>query len=382
MSLNKLTFSLVFLVMFAVAFADYAARDANAEVTISEIMYDAGRAWDLVQWIELYNSSHTKAVDISGWTLDIRNAKDVEESQRSFVDDEFDFDAGTIIPPNRTLLVVSARGATNVPANRVYDLYARHSNDLGLRARRTYLLSKTGFRLELYDDAVEPQLVDVAGNAWLDGASVNTDANPNDANDGGWELWPVSKGGEPRFSIIRLYGDVYKPLQTGDGYEKAQPGTMDGSWNESGLESGNIGIYYGHTDDFSTPGFRRGSALPVSLSSFRPVRDQATGEVVIRWVTESELNNAGFNILRSETKNGEFKVINVKGIVPGNGTTSERHVYIYTDTTAKPNLTYYYRIEDVSFDGQRATLATTHLRGNVNAANKLTTRWGDLKNQD
>ena len=352
--------------------ADHMKVDAGAEVSISEIMYDAGRAWDLVQWIELYNSSMTEAVDISNWTLDIRNAADDEEPQRSFVDDEFEFEAGTIIPPNRTLLVVSATGATNVPANRVYDLFARHGNDLGLKnlARRTYLLSKTGFRLKLMDDAIEPQEVDTAGNASLDGARVTTE----------WELPPVSEEGEARHSIIRLYGAIYNPTKSGTGYEMAGDGTMEDSWNKSGLESGNIGIYYGHTDDFSTPGFRRGAALPVSLSSFRPVRDKATGEVVVRWITASELNNAGFNILRSETKTGNFKVINVKGIIPGHGTTSEKHVYEWTDTTAKPNIVYYYRIEDVSFDGERATLATTHLRGNVNAAGKATTTWGDLKN--
>ena len=272
-----------------------------------------------------------------------------------FVDDEFAFNPGTIIPPNRTLLVVSATGATNVPANRVYDLYSRHGNDLGLKnlARRTYLLSKTGFRLTLYDDAIQPQMVDVAGNATLDGARITVD----------WPLPVSSEEDGARHSIIRLYGGIYNPTKNGTGYEMAVAGTMDGSWNKSGLESGNIGIYYGHTDDFSTPGFRRGAALPVSLSSFRPVRDKATGEVVVRWITASELNNAGFNILRSETKTGNFKVINVKGIIPGHGTTSEKHVYEWTDTTAKPNVVYYYRIEDVSFDGERATLATTHLRG-------------------
>ena len=81
-------------------------------------------------------------------------------------------------------------------------------------------------------------------------------------------------------------------------------------------------------------------------------------------------------------RTGEFKVVNVKGIVPGHGTTSEKHVYEWTDTTAKPNVVYYYQIEDVSLDGNRTTLATTHLRGNVTAAGKVTTTWGDLKTQN
>ena len=47
-----------------------------------------------------------------------------------------------------------------------------------------------------------------------------------------------------------------------------------------------------------SPGHSVGGALPVSLSKFRPERMKDTGQIVIRWITESELNNAGFNILR------------------------------------------------------------------------------------
>lgn len=121
--------------------------------------------------------------------------------------------------------------------------------------------------------------------------------------------------------------------------------------------------------------------LPVSLSSFCPVRDAATGHVNVTWIAESELKNAGFNILQSEMKNGRFKVINVKGIIVGHGTTSEKHVYKFADTTTKPNVVYYYQIEDVSINGERTTLTATHLRGDVSPAGKLTTTWGDLKLQ-
>ena len=54
-------------------------------VSISEVMYDAGPRWNLVQWIELYNSSMTEAVNIGGWELEIRNKEDVE----SYVDSSF-----------------------------------------------------------------------------------------------------------------------------------------------------------------------------------------------------------------------------------------------------------------------------------------------------
>ena len=117
----------------------------------------------------------------------------------------------------------------------------------------------------------------------------------------------------------------------------------------------------------------------MQLSSFSPRRNNSTGTVIIKWTTESELNNAGFNILRSESKRGEFKVINTR-MIQGAGTTSERQDYSYTDTTAKPNAVYYYQIEDISFDGKRRKLVSaTRLQGLVNAAHKATISWGELK---
>ena len=116
----------------------------------------------------------------------------------------------------------------------------------------------------------------------------------------------------------------------------------------------------------------------MSLSKFRPERLKETGEVVIRWITESELNNAGFNILRSDTRNGEYTKLNTQ-LIAGQGTTSERTTYTYSDTSAKPNVVYYYQIQDVSLDGKINTLRVNRLKGHVNAAGKLTTTWGELK---
>lgn len=97
--------------------------------------------------------------------------------------------------------------------------------------------------------------------------------------------------------------------------------------------------------------------------------------------TESEQDNAGFNILRSRTQNGEFRKVNAK-LIQGAGTTGERNEYTWTDSTAKPNTVYYYRIEDVSYAGVHKQLATVRLRGLVSATGKFTTSWADLKAQN
>ena len=116
--------------------------------------------------------------------------------------------------------------------------------------------------------------------------------------------------------------------------------------------------------------------LPVNLSHFRAEHTHAG--VILKWTTESEVDNAGFYIYRSTTMDGDFKVVNTT-MIQGAGTTGERIEYTWTDTSAKPNTVYYYRIEDVSHAGVRKKLATVRLRGLVSASSKLTTRWAELK---
>jgi hypothetical protein len=325
-------------------------------------MYDAGNPRRrLVQWIELYNTSEDQAANIGNWELEIRNLS--ATGVDSFVDSAFTFNANTIILPNQTLVLVSDRSSiSTVPSNRVYNLLREHGNELGLRERGKVLLNSAGFYLKLTDNSdADPniedddpgEVVDVATNLTLDGPRRMES----------WPLPAISEDGSRR-SILR-------------GPDSEDAGDLEDSWQVAK----NTRTYYGHRDDIGSPGDRKGSPLPVSLSSFRPLRDKATGQVVITWITESELNNAGFNILRSDSEDAEFKVINLTGMIAGHGTTSEKHVYSYTDTTAKPNVAHYYQIEDVSLNGDRTTLRTTHLRGNVNASGKLTTTWSDLKLQ-
>ena len=201
---------------------------------------------------------------------------------------------------------------------------------------------------------------DMVGNLGADGAAT-------------WAL-PMSEDG--RSSIIRRH----VPVSVGPA--EPEDGTMMDNWalasdtNEGSLRTES---FYGAVNDVGTPGFRAGGALPVELSHFRPARDKETGAVVITWSTQSELNNAGFFIKRSQQKDGEFKVINAT-MIAGAGTTSEKQFYTYNDTTAQPNVVYYYQIEDVSLDGNRQTLTNgIRLKGHVSVAGKLTTLWGDLK---
>lgn len=302
----------------------------------------------------------TEVVDLACWQLELRNR---ERNVDNYVDSSFCFRGPTIILPNQTLLLVSGNAlVNNVPRNRVYNLWRYHRDELGLtHPRESNLLSVAGFYLKLLDS--EGKTVDAAGNVRLVGRGISARRHIQ------WQLPEV--GGNRRYSIVRQFAT----RRLNGTPDSADDGAGEWSWR---IAEGFV-TYYGAYSDRGSPAHRQGGPLPVSLSSFRAVGNQTTGHVDITWRTESELNNAGFNIYRSESKTGDFKIINVKGIIAGHGTTSEQHVYTFTDTTVKPNIVYYYQIEDVCFVGNRTTLVTTRLQGNVSSLGKAVRSWADLK---
>lgn len=343
----------------------------QGDVTISEIMFASDGGTSDIQWIELFNSSKTQTVALdadNGWELIIENYDD-PRATREPLSGAINFkDSGSVktIKPRQTVLIVSANGRNSdrahFGATRVFTVYSELANEFGMRASRDPFLNPThGFHIELIDG--RNRSVDEVGN--LDGRTRTAD-------EPAWKLPSGWTEDDHRTSIIRRY------LKGG-----ASDGTQREGWIPAAetsflyLSRKRIVTYYGLNSDHGSPGIRGGGALPVQLSHFRPDRTE-TGTVVIHWTTESEVDNAGFNILRGQTRTGEFKVINAQ-LIPGAGTTAERNTYTWTDTTAKPNVVYYYQIEDVSLDGERQTLATVRLRGLVSAKGKLATQWGQLK---
>ena len=337
------------------------------DLMITEIMVVSSEG-RLPQWIEITNTSVGK-VSLDGWVVGIDNDSadaDVAASSLSIKLDEV-----TSLDAEQSVLVVSkttnrnsgvaarSKGDNNAGAldsNRIVDasLQIKPADD------RYSMLSETSFRISL-----EPPLP-LAG-----GVTVRGDVVGNLG--GGWEL-PMAETG--RSSIIRReMGKTGTEIM----------GTDAAGWtlaSDTGLDGAYVATYYGDKDDVGTPGYDAGGDLPVELSKFGAKRDPLTGQVIVTWETQSELNNAGFFIKRSQQKNAKFVAVNPT-MIPGAGTTSEKQTYTYTDTTAQPNIVYYYQIEDVSLDGQRQTLTRAHrLKGHVGAAGKLTTLWGELKDRE
>ncbi|HEX9252271.1 MAG TPA: C25 family cysteine peptidase [Ignavibacteriaceae bacterium] len=91
------------------------------------------------------------------------------------------------------------------------------------------------------------------------------------------------------------------------------------------------------------------NAVPVELVSFNA--EIVDGDVVLNWSTATETNNNGFQIER-KVRSPQSLVGNWenKAFVSGNGTTTERSFYSYTEKNEKPG-TYSYRLKQIDFDG-------------------------------
>lgn len=88
------------------------------------------------------------------------------------------------------------------------------------------------------------------------------------------------------------------------------------------------------------------SALPVTLVDLKaePVDEKC---IRISWKTELEINNDKFLIGRSL----DAKTFTVIGEIGGAGNTTTPQNYYFDDCTADQNISYYYQLEQIDYDG-------------------------------
>ena len=322
------------------------------KVVFTEVML--ARLNKYPQWIELYNTTN-QDIDVKEWKivgryLDDSNTMNILESQV--------ISKPLTIKGKETVLIVSYA----IPNSR-----DRISTGL---ADKTYALGSNSKNFWNYEGIVL-ELQDTEGNP------IDRIGNLNEKNEIVWGIPVVVR--DKRISLIRRLKSIHTQKYDFTFGMKAF-GWFPANESER-LTSGRSEYYYGRWTDIGSPGYRTedGEILPVTLSSFNPQRNQ-DGSVVISWITESEVDNAGFNIFRSEKPQGPFNKVNPK-LVQGAGTTGERNEYVWTDNTAKPNVAYYYQIEDVSFAGVHQPLATKRVKDIFTAKNRQTTSWGNLKRE-
>jgi hypothetical protein len=87
----------------------------------------------------------------------------------------------------------------------------------------------------------------------------------------------------------------------------------------------------------------------VKLSSFTAT--PADRAVILTWTTASEIDNAGFNLYRSESETGGYVKIN-SSLIPAQGSPTSGATYQYVDNNVKNRTTHYYKLEDIDLNGK------------------------------
>ena len=324
------------------------------QIILSEFMFEStGGLNSLPQWIELYNTTNTD-INVRGWQLEWYRR------EPKLLDVTTTFQSDFIVPAKQARIIssMSARNSGERELDNddgsVYSLLSYHGTELDQndQRNRNRLIARGGFYLKLLDG--DSTLIDRIGTL------TRKQDEPT------WEL-PECLIDGVRSSMIRRFDN-----------STARDGTIRQGWIRAyDTKAQSTRFWYGHRTDIGTPVYRSDDRpLPVELSTF--TAHCVDDDVIINWTTESELNNAGFNIYRSESKTGEFRQVNTE-LIQGAGTTGERNEYTWTDTTTHPRTVYYYQIEDVSHAGVRKQLATVRLRGLVSTTDKMLTKWSDLK---
>jgi len=100
-------------------------------------------------------------------------------------------------------------------------------------------------------------------------------------------------------------------------------------------------------------------SLPVQATNFLVKAD--VGSVMLTWDTQSEVDNAGFNILRQDPGATLFRLISSytnNDSLKGLGTNSTGRAYQFVDNKVKSGATYNYKIQSVSTDGTTKDVST------------------------
>lgn len=190
-----------------------------------------------------------------------------------------------------------------------------------------------------------------------------------DGTDSGTELFTGStgysnisdsKGSVALFNSTTHYsGTIVDFVQWGEGGQTFESAAVSaGLWTVDDfvakVAAGHSMEYDGagnlSSDYFDQPAPTPGAdnSLPVELSSFSA--HYTNGQVLIQWTTQSEINNSGFFVLRSEHEKDGYQKISP--LVPGSGTSGTKNSYSYKDERVKQGKTLYYQLQQVDMDGR------------------------------
>ena len=87
----------------------------------------------------------------------------------------------------------------------------------------------------------------------------------------------------------------------------------------------------------------------ILLTSFEA--EPGNQSVTLVWKTESEFDNYGFNLYRSEKEDGDFAKIN-DTLIESQGSATKGATYTYINGEVKSGHIYYYKLEQIDLSGK------------------------------
>jgi hypothetical protein len=107
-----------------------------------------------------------------------------------------------------------------------------------------------------------------------------------------------------------------------------------------------------------TPARSNDHSLPVELSLFQASRCEQGIELT--WTTETEVDNHGFYLLRSENREGPY--LRSSPFIPGYGTQSSAHHYRFLDDRIEAGSSYYYKLEQIDTNGEQTYYGPVYIQ--------------------
>lgn len=168
-------------------------------------------------------------------------------------------------------------------------------------------------------------------------------------------VWGITERGDVTATLVFDYGNQpgISDAETTDILKRTD--ANDTSWElvtESSRDNEAKTITITGVSSFSEYALGAGpdNSLPVELSSFTAAAGD--GQVTLEWVTESEVDNLGFHVYRALEEEGLYERVTSE-MIEGAGTATNSRDYAFTECRLTNGVTYWYKLEDIAFDGTR-----------------------------
>lgn len=160
----------------------------------------------------------------------------------------------------------------------------------------------------------------------------------------------LQRGSDHKYWIV-----VSIPEQSGNDAYRWERSTHSSDYSRGyrkTFNSGGTGEWSGaQPGDFS---FRIYGDASLSVSGASCSAVQSEDGVTIAWRTESEVETAGFNVLKTRDPNGEYRRINAS-LIPARGEGPFGAAYSFLDRNVGADDIIYYKIEELLRDGRTET---------------------------